>query len=405
MLHFFQRVKIILLSFFLIAETNTIAPQNFYLSPKSEFSFLVPSELRITHFEQAQGFIQDGNLILQTNCIPTNHNHNTNGYFKWVHPAYCFKTKKRLYLAPWVPPYWLTKHMAKEGNSRHTSLYEAWNSKKEKDVVLKALNRETTEQNEKDFRFEYTILQQLNHFKIVKVYEFLELKKEAAKQTLSFVMEKIRGENLDELMQTNNLTVREVLTIGIQAAEALEHVHQHGFIHCDIKSKNLMWDSKDQKLTLIDFGIAIKKGGNPYPNTIRGTPHYLSPEQVNGGFDERTDIYSLGVVLYELCSKHSPFVKEHNKITLTTDELKSPTKRLFIQSIKRIHENRKDVSFFNPRIPCELKNIINKSISFEPKDRYQTATELKQALIQVRDKLAGRISTIITSHQEINVSL
>ena len=395
----FQIACLVLLSSVLSAGANSHHRQNFYLSPKSAFSFSIPSEVRTTHFEQAEELGQIGSLIFQKNPIQPE-----NSYFKLTYPAYSTKTKKRFYLAPQFPTLWLNTLISETVNS---IIYDAWDFERDEEVIIKVLGANYTDEDKSDFRFEAEVLQKFDHPNIVKAHKLSD-----SKNGVSYIMEKINGHHLDYFLSNKTpLSFEEIFAIGIQTAEALEYIHQNEVIHRDIKTRNLIWNQVEKKLTLIDFGIAIKKGENPYPDQIRGTISYLSPEQIKPKekITEKTDIYSLGVVLYELCTKKLPYNGEiHPNLTPEIfDKLSEEDQiELVMVQISRpeLHKARKPVRALNPCTPPGLEKIINKAMSFKPHNRHQTATALKEALIQARDKLFGRVF-VEASSQEINISL
>ena len=163
-----------------------------------------------------------------------------------------------------------------------------------------------------------------------------------------------------------------ILQIGIQAAGALHHAHQLGIVHRDIKPSNLMLD-QDGKLWVTDFGLAQIQGAGALTMTgeVIGTLRYMSPEQPLGQrvlVDQRTDIYSLGVTLYELLTFKKAFGGDSPKEIIRQVCFDEPV------SIRRL----------NPRVPEDLETIVSKAMSKNPDDRYQSAQELADDLERFR---------------------
>src|SRR5262249_5589411 len=162
----------------------------------------------------------------------------------------------------------------------------------------------------------------------------------------------------------NPTVFRKVAQLGVQAAEALEHAHQLGILHRDIKPGNLLVDAAGH-LWVTDFGLAQLPGDVNLTLTgdLVGTLRYMSPEQATaqrGALDHRTDIYSLGATLYELATLEPAFAgrDRHALLRQIATEEPRPPGRL------------------NPAIPTELETIILKAMDKSPGDRYQTAQEL-----------------------------
>ena len=158
--------------------------------------------------------------------------------------------------------------------------------------------------------------------------------------------------------------VRRIAELGIQAADALHFAHQHGIVHRDIKPSNLLID-REGKLWIADFGLAQCAGSGSLTRSgdIVGTLRYMSPEQATGKthwIDNRTDIYSLGLTLYELLTLH-PAVDSDDRLTM-------------LRQIE--NEEPKAPRRINSAIPVDLENIVMKSISKEREDRYATAGDL-----------------------------
>jgi len=178
------------------------------------------------------------------------------------------------------------------------------------------------------------------------------------------VMEWVEGRLLRKLMsESRKLPMERARAITIAICDALDYIHVNGVVHRDLKPENIMIDTQD-RIKLIDFGIAGKAGARRLTfgkfSQIAGTPDYISPEQVKGKRgDGRSDIYSLGVMLYEMLTGETPFPGA-NPFAVMNDRLVNhpvPPREL------------------NPEISPELQEVIYRAMEREPQDRYSTANE------------------------------
>jgi eukaryotic-like serine/threonine-protein kinase len=186
--------------------------------------------------------------------------------------------------------------------------------------------------------------------------------------TIFIAMEFLEGQPLNEVVRTRKLGIPAILDICRQVATALDYAHQRGIVHRDIKPSNLILTEKDQ-VKLTDFGIASFEDASLTLKTrsgdILGTPAYMSPEQIGGkGVDNRSDIYSLGVILYELLVGRRPFVGK-NLASL----FKAITDHKMMPPIKA-----------NPSIPKGLNAVILKAVEKDPNRRFQSGAEMAAAL-------------------------
>ncbi|WP_283591581.1 Stk1 family PASTA domain-containing Ser/Thr kinase [Clostridium butanoliproducens] len=186
------------------------------------------------------------------------------------------------------------------------------------------------------------------------------------------VMELVNGKTLKKIInERGNLPYEEVVSIGIQIAKALECAHKNGIIHRDIKPHNILV-TEDGTVKVTDFGIAKASNTDTITHTSKviGSAHYFSPEQAKGKVvDFRTDIYSLGIVLYEMATGKLPFDGD------------SPVSI----ALKHIQEPVVPPSAINYNIPVGLSNLIMKAIEKDPIKRYQTATELLNDLKKIQN--------------------
>lgn len=216
----------------------------------------------------------------------------------------------------------------------------------------------------------------LDHPNICATYEVAE---EAGRSFI--VMQHVEGETLAARIQRKPLELDESLDVAIQVADALAEAHSHGIIHRDIKPHNIIITRRGQ-VKVLDFGLAkmVRATGLPQnegpmqsllsvPGLIVGTAPYMSPEQAKGSLvDTRSDLFSIGVVLYECIAGRPPFAGA------TAMEICS----------RVIHVNPPPPSHFNPTASPELDALIVKALAKEPNARYQSASELLENLLAVR---------------------
>ena len=195
--------------------------------------------------------------------------------------------------------------------------------------------------------------------------------------TYYIIMEYLRGTDLKSGIRKHGaLDCRKVAQIGSQIAQALSVPHRHDIIHRDIKPQNIMVQP-DGNIKVMDFGIARAKNSHlTTDNSVLGTAHYVSPEQTQGKeLGPTTDIYSLGIVMYEAATGRVPFDGD-DAISV---------------ALKQVKEQPLPPSQINPRVDPALESIILKCMQKDPKDRFQTADALYHVL---RDYLAGRLQAV-----------
>ncbi len=220
------------------------------------------------------------------------------------------------------------------------------------------------------FESEAAAVAQLRHANIIQVYDFNH-----EGNTFFIVFEFVPGESVQEWLRRLNDTGRQVeieraIELTVVVADALEYAHEQNLIHRDIKPANVMLHVRGQPI-LMDFGIAKIVGGAQHTATgaVLGTARYMSPEQVKSArVDARTDIYSLGVTLFEMVSGRAPFEAE-SAMTMMMMHIQDPVP---------------DVRRLRPDVPMDLARVISKALAKEPDDRFQTAAEMAAALRAVR---------------------
>ncbi len=215
------------------------------------------------------------------------------------------------------------------------------------------------------FHSESQAVAMLSHPNIISVYDV------STSITADYiVMELIDGITLKQYMEKKGvLNWKETLHFAIQIAKALEHAHSRGIVHRDIKPHNVMV-LKNGSVKVTDFGIArMMSKGNTLTKEALGSVHYISPEQAKGGrVDNRSDLYSLGVVMYEMMSGRAPYDGE------------SPVS----VAIQHINGGAAMPSTLNPNIPGGLEQIIMRAMALEPVNRYATATQMLADLDEFR---------------------
>jgi serine/threonine protein kinase/tetratricopeptide (TPR) repeat protein len=267
------------------------------------------------------------------------------------------------------------KIIEKLGEGGMGVVYRAKDTRLDRTVALKFLPSELTKDEEARKRFiqEAKAAAALNHPQICTIYEI----NEADNQTF-ISMEFIEGQTLKEKIETKPLGVDEAVDIASQVAEGLGEAHKKGIIHRDIKPANIMLTDKGQaKIT--DFGLAKLSWGVELtkPATIMGTVAYMSSEQARGErVDHRTDIWSLGVVLYQCLSGQLPFKGEHDQVML--------------HSI--LNEEPQPLMDLCADIPKALEQIVNQALTKIVDDRYQDVKEMLKELQSVKKEIETGIS-------------
>ena len=208
------------------------------------------------------------------------------------------------------------------------------------------------------FKREATASANLSHPNIVEMYDVGE-----DNGTYYIVMEYIEGKTLKQLLKKRGaLTCPEVVDIMLQLTDGIAHAHDMYIIHRDLKPQNIMI-SDDGKIKITDFGIATALNSNQVTqtNSVMGSVHYLPPEQANGkGATIKSDIYSMGIMLFELLTGKLPF-KGENAVEIALKHMKDD-----IPSVRKINSN----------IPQSLENIVMKATAKNPKNRYDDVKEM-----------------------------
>jgi serine/threonine protein kinase/tetratricopeptide (TPR) repeat protein len=239
-------------------------------------------------------------------------------------------------------------------------VYKAQDLKLDRPVALKFLPPELTRDREAKQRFvhEAKAASSLQHTNICVVHDI----DEAPDGQMFISMEYLEGETLRKRIERGPLKIQEAVDVAIQVAQGLEKAHEHGIVHRDIKPANIMVTS-DGAAKIVDFGLA-KLGGRSMltkSGSTLGTAGYMSPEQARGEeVDQRTDIWSLGVILYEMVTGRLPF--------------KGDYENAIVYSILNAHPE--PLTALRTAVPMELERVVQKCLSKDPRERYQHADEL-----------------------------
>jgi serine/threonine protein kinase len=210
----------------------------------------------------------------------------------------------------------------------------------------------------------------LSHPNIVTIHDIGE---DTESRTSFIAMEYIEGRNLKSLLgDKKKFNWDEIADLIAQIAEALDYAHRKGIIHRDIKPANIIMTT-DGKIKITDFGITkIASSNLTTTGQFLGTPNYMSPEQVSGApVDGRSDIFSLGVVLYELLTNRKPFLGDN----------------LTAISYKIVHEDFTPPAELSPEVPLEFNSIVARAMAKDPWNRYQRGKDLALALYQLKAHL------------------
>lgn len=257
--------------------------------------------------------------------------------------------------------------LEKIGTGGMSDVYKAKDHKLNRFVAVKVLKQEFSENANfvSKFRIEAQAAAGLMHPNIVNVYDVGE-----EGGIYYIVMELVEGITLKKYIEKKaRLSVKEAISIAIQVSMGIEAAHNNHIIHRDIKPQNIII-SKEGKVKVTDFGIAKAATSNTITSNVMGSVHYTSPEQARGGYsDEKSDIYSLGITMFEMLTGRVPFNGE------TTVAI----------AIKHIQEEMPSPREYVSEIPISVEQIVCKCCQKSPDRRYQSMaeliTDLKQSLI------------------------
>lgn len=248
------------------------------------------------------------------------------------------------------------------GSGGMSVVYKAKCHKLNRQVAIKVLKEEFSSDSNfvSKFKMEAQAAAGLSHPNIVSVYDVIDEGK-----LHYIVMELIEGITLKSYIgKKGRLEVKETIGIAIQVAQGIAAAHEQHIIHRDIKPQNMII-SKDGKVKVADFGIARAVSAQTLSSAAMGSVHYISPEQARGGYsDERSDIYSLGITMYEMVTGSVPFEGE-NTVSI---------------ALAHLNDALVPPSVYNPEIPIQLEQIIIKCAEKKPERRFASAGEVINAL-------------------------
>jgi serine/threonine protein kinase/Tol biopolymer transport system component len=257
-------------------------------------------------------------------------------------------------------------------------VYRGLDTRLRRNIALKLLPSSCISDAERVRRFEQEAqaASALNHPNIVTIHEIGQT------DSLHFIAtEFVEGETLRALITNRRITIADVLNIAIQIASALQAAHENGIVHRDIKPENIML-RRDGYVKVLDFGLAkltehsdtesisLQTELNTDPGMVMGTPRYMSPEQARGlEVDSRTDIFSLGIIIYEMVTGRVPF--------------EGATPSDIIAAL--LKDEPESLSEIVPEAPLELEQVVNRALSKNRDERYATVGELSADLHQLKE--------------------
>ncbi len=253
------------------------------------------------------------------------------------------------------------------GKGAMGEVYRAHDGHLRRDVAVKVLDRKLYKKRavRQLFLREAQIQARLEHPNIVPIYDILEKRRH-----LFLVMRFVEGDSVDRMLTKlqHPLPLQRGIEIHRAALKALDFAHRRGVVHRDLKPANIMIDEEAVALVL-DFGVAGVLGLDRDRGKLIGSPAYMAPEQIQGGYvDSRADIYSLGMSLYWTLTLHHPFEDARD-----------------LHRLLRAHVDRTPAppSTFNPEIPAELDPIILRALAKDPRDRFRSCHDFAHALAMI----------------------
>ena len=276
------------------------------------------------------------------------------------------------------------------GQGGMSTVYKAHDSLLERNVALKVLHQQYNEDEDfvERFKHEARSVAQLQHPNIVTVIDRGE---EDGRQYIVF--EFIDGENLKELVvRKGRLDVRDALEIALETARGLAFAHERGLIHRDVKPQNVLLNG-DGRAKVTDFGIARSldvEHGVTQTGTILGTSNYIAPEQASGQpVDAHTDVYSLGIVLYEMLTGEVPF----------------PGESFVAIAMKHIQEPSPNVLDVRGDVPLRVASMVDRALEKDPQHRFPTmdafAAEIEASLAELDRGEDGAVTMVVPAAQRL----
>ena len=272
-------------------------------------------------------------------------------------------------------PYRVVEFLGKGGMGR---VYAAEDGKLGRRVALKVLPPEAaSEERRRRFEMEAKAVAALNHPNIVHLYST-----EEEDGVFFLTMELVTGATLAETIPEGGVPLKKFFQIAIPIADALATAHERGVVHRDLKPGNVMIGAEG-RVKVLDFGLAkldsegglMGAGSATLDGHVLGTVSHMSPEQAEGrSIDHRTDIFSFGVILYELCTGRLPFTGGSPAAVLSSILRDTPVA----------------VTELNPRLPRDLGRVIKRCLAKDPERRYQTAVDIRTELEELEYELDSR---------------
>lgn len=315
--------------------------------------------------------------------------------------AYSFSQNRRIRVVA-LPMgqqvYWVTNVLGQGGMG---AVYEAWDPVAKRSVAIK-VTTETETEGLLRFNVEAEATAKLQHPNVVRIHKL------GQGAPAHYVMEKLVGKPLDAILkERNRLNLEEALEVGIQVATGLDYMHSNGIVHRDLKPANIFWvnDGNDSRLVVNDFGLALdltklqglqQEQRLTLTGEIMGTPAFMPPEQTLGkaiDIDGRADVYALGAILYKAVTGINPYAG--NGLMAILSKIMDPSE----------HAKRVPVSRLNPNVPKELEAIIDKALSHDREDRYQTAAEMLEDLRALKGKYSEKLPSTRVAPQTKRVGM
>jgi serine/threonine protein kinase len=275
--------------------------------------------------------------------------------------------------------YELRERLASGGQGE---VWKAFDVRLRRFVAIKQLNAHLQNDPDSTARFEREarFIASLRHPNIVRIHDFFQIAStpDSHTSTAYMVMDYVDGITLADYIRTTSRkkqypSASDIVAIFTAISLALDYAHQQGMVHRDIKPANIMLDRRNPhsrpmgEPILMDFGIAKLQGGSADTTRVLGTPLYVSPEQARGeSGDKRSDLYSLGIILYEVMTGLPPFVGESIPAILLRHHMEMPQAPALI----------------NPAISPQVSAVILKSIAKDPNDRFSSASAMTRALAE-----------------------
>jgi len=253
------------------------------------------------------------------------------------------------------------------GHGGMGTVYKVFDSEIKEKIALKLIRPEVASDRDTIERFsnEIRLARRIGHRNVCRMFDI-----GAAEGARFITMEYVHGEDLKSMIRmSGSLSLGMLLSVGKQVCDGLAEAHSLGVVHRDLKPQNIMID-KNGNAKIMDFGIArsVREKGITGPSVMIGTPEYMSPEQAEAkDVDQRSDIYSFGVILYEMATSHVPFTGE-TALSI---------------AMKHKGEAPKDPRKLNPSIPNDLSNVILKCLEKDQAKRYQSASDVHSELEKI----------------------